>query len=50
MAARAVVALVDGIATQALRSGTGMSPKDQRALIDRWIERWLAPAPTKKKR
>jgi len=50
MAARAVVALVDGIATQALRSGTGMSPKDQRALIDRWIERWLAPAPAKSKK
>ena len=50
LAARAVVALVDGIATQALRSGTGMSPKDQRALIDHWIERWLAPKALKKKK
>jgi AcrR family transcriptional regulator len=50
MAARAAVALVDGIATQALRSGTGMSARDQRALIDMWIARWLAPTPAKKKK
>ncbi len=43
MAARSVVALIDGIATQVLRSGTGISPKDQRALIDAWIENWLKP-------
>ena len=35
--------LIDGIATQVLRSGTGISPKDQRALIDAWIENWLKP-------
>jgi AcrR family transcriptional regulator len=50
MAARSVVALIDGIATQALRSGTGMSPKDQRALIDLWIERWLGPVASRPKR
>jgi AcrR family transcriptional regulator len=36
-ASRACVALIDGIATQALRSGTPVSPRDQRALIDMWI-------------
>jgi AcrR family transcriptional regulator len=41
LAARACVALVDGIATQALRSGAPISARDQRALIDTWIERWL---------
>jgi AcrR family transcriptional regulator len=50
MAARSAVALVDGIATQALRSGTGMSAKDQRGLIDAWIANWLTPTPAKKKR
>jgi AcrR family transcriptional regulator len=50
MAARAAVALVDGIATQALRSGTGMSAKDQRALIDTWMAHWLRPTPAKKKK
>jgi AcrR family transcriptional regulator len=44
LAARACVALIDGIATQALRSGAPISPRDQRALIDRWIETWLRPS------
>lgn len=41
--ARAIVALIDGIAIQVLRSGQPLSPKDQRALIDHWIETWLKP-------
>ena len=43
MASRACVALIDGIAIQTLRTGTPLSPRDQRALIDRWIETWLRP-------
>jgi AcrR family transcriptional regulator len=42
-AARAIVALIDGIAIQVLRSGQNLPPKDQRALIDHWIETWLRP-------
>lgn len=42
-AARACVALIDGIAIQVLRSGTDMSPKDQRDIIDGWIRSWLRP-------
>ena len=42
-AARASVALIDGIAIQVLRSGQPLSPKDQRALVDRWIRTWLRP-------
>ena len=42
-AARACVALIDGIAIQVLRSGQSMSPKEQRALLDDWIEVWLRP-------
>lgn len=43
LAARSCVALIDGIATQALRSGTPIAPREQRALIDRWIQTWLCP-------
>jgi AcrR family transcriptional regulator len=42
-ASRACVALIDGIATQALRSGSPISPRAQRALIDAWIAAWLRP-------
>ncbi len=42
-AARSAVALVDGIATQTLRSGTHVSAKMQRDLIDDWIRFWLQP-------
>jgi AcrR family transcriptional regulator len=42
-ASRACVALIDGIAIQVLRSGQSLSPKEQRALIDDWIARWLKP-------
>lgn len=42
-AARASVALIDGIAIQVLRSGQPLSPRDQRALVDRWIKTWLRP-------
>jgi AcrR family transcriptional regulator len=42
-AGRAIVALIDGIAIQVLRSGRPPSPKDQRALIDHWIVSWLKP-------
>jgi AcrR family transcriptional regulator len=45
-AARACVALIDGIATQVLRSGSAMSPKEQRDLIDQWIATWLRPTRT----
>jgi AcrR family transcriptional regulator len=43
LASRACVALIDGIATQALRSGSPISARDQRTLIDMWIENWLRP-------
>jgi AcrR family transcriptional regulator len=43
LAARACVALIDGIATQTLRSGTPLSPRDQRTIVDGWIETWLRP-------
>jgi AcrR family transcriptional regulator len=42
-AARAAVALVDGLGAQVLRSGRPPSPKAQRALIDDWIKLWLRP-------
>jgi AcrR family transcriptional regulator len=42
-ASRACVAMIDGIATQTLRSGSPLSPKDQRELVDAWIELWLKP-------
>jgi AcrR family transcriptional regulator len=43
LASHACVALIDGIATQVLRSGRSLSPKEQRALIDEWIRTWLRP-------
>jgi len=42
-AARACVAMIDGIAIQVLRSGKSPAPKEQRELIDAWIENWLRP-------
>jgi AcrR family transcriptional regulator len=42
-AARACVAMIDGIAIQVLRSGEPLSPKEQRTLIDEWIGTWLRP-------
>jgi len=42
-AARASVALIDGIAIQVLRSGQPLSPREQRALVDSWIATWLRP-------
>lgn len=42
-ASRAVVALIDGIAIQVLRSGPALPPKEQMALIDAWISYWLRP-------
>jgi hypothetical protein len=43
-AARACVALIDGIAIQVLRSGQPLAPREQRALVDAWIALWLRPA------
>jgi AcrR family transcriptional regulator len=43
LASRACVALIDGIATQVLRSGRSLSPKEQRALVDEWVRVWLQP-------
>lgn len=43
LASRACVALIDGIATQALRSGSPISARDQRRLVDIWIAAWLRP-------
>jgi AcrR family transcriptional regulator len=44
LAARAAVALIDGIAIQVMRSGKPPSTQQQRQLIDTWIKAWLAPA------
>jgi hypothetical protein len=43
LAARAAVALIDGIAIQVMRSGKPPSTQQQRQLIDTWITAWLAP-------
>jgi AcrR family transcriptional regulator len=43
MASRAVVALIDGIATQVLRSGSTLTPREQMALVDTWVSCWLKP-------
>jgi AcrR family transcriptional regulator len=43
VAARAGVAMVDGIAAQVMRSGHPLIPKEQRDLIDQWIRFWLRP-------
>jgi AcrR family transcriptional regulator len=42
-ASRAIVALIDGIAAMVLRSGKPLTAKEQRDLIDSWIESWLRP-------
>jgi AcrR family transcriptional regulator len=42
-ASRACVALIDGVATQVLRSGSPLSAAEQRRLIDQWIVCWLRP-------
>ena len=42
-AARACVAMMDGIGIQTLRSGFPLSPEMQRAIIDKWIVNWLKP-------
>lgn len=42
-ASRACVALIDGIATQVLRSGSPLPAAEQRKLVDEWILCWLRP-------
>jgi AcrR family transcriptional regulator len=42
-AARAGVALIDGIAAQTIRSGRSLSASEQRKLVDEWIRLWLKP-------
>ena len=46
-ATRSIVALIDGIAIQALRTGSTLPGKEQRALVDNWIEFWLRPGDAK---
>ena len=41
VAARACVAVIDGIAIQAMRSGKPPSAAQQRKIIDTYIEKWL---------
>lgn len=41
LAARAAMALIDGIAIQVLRSGKPPSTQLQRQMVDEWIELWL---------
>ena len=43
LASRACIALIDGIATMTLRSGTKLSPTQQRELVDAWMVAWLRP-------
>jgi AcrR family transcriptional regulator len=43
VAARAGVAMIDGIAAQTIRSGRSLSTSEQRKLIDEWIKLWLRP-------
>lgn len=43
LAARAAVALIDGIAIQVMRSGRAPTTQQQRQLIDIWIQSWLPP-------
>jgi AcrR family transcriptional regulator len=43
LAARAAVALIDGIAIQVMRSGRPPTTQQQRQLIDIWIQSWLPP-------
>lgn len=47
-ASRACVSLIDGIAIQTLRSGTPLTAKEQRELVDAWIALWLKPVTTKR--
>lgn len=42
-AARAGVALIDGLAAQVLRSGRPPTVKEQRAIVNDWIRFWLRP-------
>lgn len=42
-AARACVAMIDGIAIQVLRTGSPIPASEQRAMIDDWITLWLRP-------
>ena len=42
-ASRACIALIDGIAVQAMRSGHTLPAKQQREIIDEWIQSWLRP-------
>jgi hypothetical protein len=42
-AARAVVALIDGLAIQVLRSGKPPSTQLQRQILDTFISTWLRP-------
>ena len=44
-AARAAVALIDGLAIQALRSGKPPSARLQQEIIDNYIALWLRPLP-----
>ena len=43
IAARAAVALIDGIAIQAMRSGRPPTTQQQRQMVDIWIQSWLPP-------
>ena len=47
-ASRSIVALIDGIAIQALRTGSTLPAKDQMHLVDAWIEFWLRPHEAKR--
>ncbi len=49
-AARSIVALIDGIAIQTLRTGSTLPAKEQFALVDQWIELWLRPQGAKASR
>ena len=44
VAARACVAVIDGIAIQVMRSGKPPSAAQQRKIIDTYIEKWLRPS------
>ncbi len=46
IAARACVALIDGIAIQVMRTGSALSARQQREMVDAWIELWLRPVAT----
>ena len=43
IAARAAVALIDGIAIQVMRSGRPPTTQQQRQMVDIWIQSWLPP-------